>query len=412
MPAGARPKGGTLKLETYMSSEKIIFFIVFASAIPIITNILVPGMVGIPSLIAKLMIAYFLYYFYGTSQYDSLDGKNVLGIWIFILLIGIFRAFIFNYSSYDGIRDSILALLNLAIVYCVYLGSFKNIIYYLRAFVVIMLPCAIFSDIIWKGYGLTDVAHILYPISMFLLLVPYMNKKWKMILIVIALYSIFHDISVRANILLLGFSFILLILFACSKRHYSIRLKKTIWVGCLTLPIIFLFLGISGRYNIFTELMSSPIQISGGTKDRSYFVDSRTIVYVDVFNSIDNTESLIFGKSPVSKIKTHMALRDSSYREGRNSTESGFLNILYFYGIIGVICFWCLVAYSSYKAIFCSNNKLAILLGLFVSFKFLFFFIEEPSFSMVTYFAIGLCLNPAFREMVDENIKESFSGKG
>lgn len=392
-----------------MSSKRIIFIIVLASAIPVIANILNPGKVGIAMLIERIVIAYLLYYLYGSAQYEKLDGRRILKVWILILFVGAIRAFIFNYSSFDGLRDSILAFLNIATVYCVYLGSIENAKYYLKSFVVIMIPCALISDLYWNSYGTTDVAHILYPVSLFLLLIPYLSTKWKIFIILIVIYSIFHDISVRSNILLLGFSFILLLLFILNRYNNTIRFKKIMWISCFIFPIIFLFLGISGRYNIFTELMSSNIQIEGGSKDRTYFVDSRTVVYADVFSSIEDVGSLIYGNSPVSKIKTHMALRYSSYKNGRNSTESGFLNILYFYGILGVVCFLCLALYSSYLSVFHSNNKLAILLGLYVSFKFLFIFIEEAHISMITYFAIGLCLNPDFRKMFDEDIKSVFN---
>ena len=47
--------------------------------------------------------------------------------------------------------------------------------------------------------------------------------------------------------------------------------------------------------------------------------------------------------------------------------------------------------------------------GLYVVFKFMFIFIEEPRISMITYFAIGLCMNPEFREMSDSEIKETLN---
>lgn len=391
-----------------MDIEKIIFYIVLASIIPIIANIFNPGIVGIPQLIAQILIIYFLYNLYGTKQFEILDGKLVFKLWLVILFFGVIRAFFTNYSSYEGIRDSLLALLNIATVYCAYLGGLQNTKTYLKAFLIILLPCAIISSLKWDAYGLTDVAHILYPISLLLLLMPYVTKKLKIILIAIALFSFFYDVSVRSNILLLGFSFILLVLYLVSKNNYQIRFRKVTWIGCFILPIVFLFLGVSGKYNFFAKLMSSKITISGGGKNRTYLVDSRTVVYKDVFRSLDSAESWIIGKSPVSKIKTQMNL--SNKKEGRGRTESGFLNILYFYGLIGVLCYMCLSMYASYLAVFRTNNKLVTLVGLYVAFKFLFIFIEEPSITMTTYFAIGLCLNPEFRNMEEEEVKEIFGG--
>lgn len=392
-----------------MRTGKIVFLIVLASVIPTIANIFNPGTVGIPQLIAQIIITYLLFNLYDTKQYERLDGKLLLSLWFIILFIGALRAFLNNYSSYSGIRDSLLALLNIATVYCVFLGGLQNTKVYMKAFLIIMLPCAIISSYKWDAYGFTDVAHILYPISLFLLLTPYVSKIWRIFLIAVALFSFFHDISVRSNVLLLSLSVILILLYFISKYNYQIKFRKITWFASFILPIIFLFLGISGRYNFFTELMSTKINISGGGKDRTYMVDSRTAVYEDVFRSFDGTGSLIFGNSPVTKIKTQMNIMER--KEGRNRTESGFLNILYFYGIVGILCYMCLSIYASYLAISHSNNKLATLVGLYVAFKFIFIFIEEPSITMTTYFAIGLCLNPMFRNAEEDEVKQILRGE-
>ena len=392
-----------------MYSGKIVFYIVLASVIPTIANIFNPGTVGIPQLIAQIVIAYLLYNLYGTRQYELLDGGFIFKSWLIILFFGAVRAFLINYSSYAGIRDSLLALLNIATAFCAYLGGLENTKTYLKAFLIIILPCAIISSLKWDAHGLTDVAHILYPISLLLLLTPYVSKKWRITMIAIALFSFFHDVSVRSNVLLLSFSAVLLILYLISKYNYQIRFRKITWIACFILPALFLFLGISGRYNFFAELISTNINISSGSKDRAYMVDSRTAVYEDVFHSFDDAGSLILGNSPVSKIKTQMNIQDQE--KGRNRTESGFLNILYFYGVIGILCYMCLSMYASHLAVFRSNNRLATLIGLYVAFKFLFIFIEEPSITMTTYFAIGLCLNPEFRNMEEEEVKQILQGK-
>ncbi len=391
-----------------MYIDKIVFYIVLVSVIPIIANIFNPGIVGIPQLITQILTTYFLYNLYGTRQYELLDGKMVFKLWLIILFFGVVRAFFTKISSYEGFRDSLLALLNIATVYCAYLGGLQNTRTYLKAFLIILLPCAIISSLKWDAYGLSDVAHILYPISLLLLLTPYVSKKWKITLVTIALFSFFYDISVRSNVLLLGFSAILLMLYLVSRNRYQIRFRKVTWIACFIVPVFFLILGVSGKYNIFKELMSTKITISGGGKNRTYLVDSRTAVYKDVFRSLDNMESWIIGKSPVSKIKTQMNLMNK--KEGRGRTESGFLNILYFYGLIGVLCYMCLSIYASYLAVFCTNNKLVTLVGLYVAFKFLFIFIEEPNITMTTYFAIGLCLNPVFRNMEEVEVKEFLKG--
>lgn len=394
-----------------MKIENIIFYIILASAIPIVANILAPGIVGVPTFISNIIIIIILYQLYSSSQYEILIGKKYIYIWVGILFIGGIRAFFQNISSFEGIRDAILSIVGISSVFCIYLGGIKNIPIYLKSFLIIMGGCSIFSALEWNSYGLTDVAHILYPISFFLFLYPYVSRKMRILLIVVALFSFFYDVSIRSNVLLLSFTFFLLFIFYVSRHRRFLMFRKLIWVTCIVLPFVLLFLGILGRYNIFRELMSSDVKIElSGSKGRSnYMTDSRTSVYEDVLTSIDNASALIFGKSPVAKINTHMAQISSSYKNGRSSTESGFLNILYFYGLIGVSGFLALTVYSSYMGVYRSYNKLAIMTGLYVVFKFMFIFIEEPRISMITYFAIGLCMNPEFREMSDSEIKETLN---
>lgn len=389
-----------------MKIERIILYTVLALAIPIISNIIKPGNVGVPLLISGIILLYLAYCLYMSKQYEDLNGKILLKVWMGILFLGSLRALALNYTSFNGVRDSLLSFLNISIVLCVFIGNIWNLKTYLKSFLIIMIPCAVFSALSWKSYGLTDVAHILYPISLFLLLLPYVTRKMKMLILAIAIISFFYDVSIRSNIFLLGGTLVFVFIYYISEKHTTLRYRRLVWLTFLILPFTLLFLGILGKYNIFKELMSSDIQIEvSGSKNRNnYLTDSRTMVYVDVLNSINGIDGWLLGYSPVSKIKTEMSKNNSDYKMGRNSTECGFLNILYYYGVIGILCFLFIIIYSSYLGLFKSNNKLVMMIGLYVAFKFFFMFLEEPNISMPTYFAIGVCLNSNFREMSDEQI--------
>lgn len=394
-----------------MKTERIILYMVLALGIPIIANIISPGAVGMPKLISGLILAYLAYCLYMSHQYEDLNGIIYIKVWIWILVIGSIRAFFLNYSSFTGLRDSLLSLLNICLLLSIFLGSACNLKKYLSCFQIVMIPCAFFSALYWTSYGTSDVAHILYPISLFILLLPYVGKRQKMIIVAIAIFSIFYDVSIRSNILLLFGSFLLLIVYYFSRYDIMLKGRTLIFSIFLALPLTLFFLGVTGKYNVFKELMSSDIQIEvSGSKNRdNYLTDSRTMVYFDVLTSMDGIKGWLLGYSPVSKIKTQMAKSNSAYKKGRASTECGFLNTLFRYGLLGVFCLFSLIAYSSYLGLFASNNKLAMVIGAFVAYKFFFLFIEEPDISMTTYFAIGLCLNPDFRGMSEEQLKEIFN---
>lgn len=391
-----------------------IFLIVLFSAIPTFFNILNPGIVGIPSLVSYLLILIVFFRLYKSKEYDRFDGQKYLKIWFFILLIGAIKALFLNYASYSGLRDSVLSFFYSVPLLFVLLSKIENIYSYLKSFLLVFIPCAVYSSIKWEGFGFTDVAHVLSPIAFFVLFVPFLPGKWKWIILSVSLFSLLYDLSVRSNVLSLFFSYFVLLLFYLKNNISWSKITNIICLCCIVVPFIFLYLGASGTYNIFQEMMSENIKLEvEGRKQRgeNYLIDSRTGVYIDVLSSIDDVPELIFGASPVTKFKTLMAKTIRDYRSGRNKTESGFLNILKFYGLIGVFSFLALNVYASYLGLSKSRNNLSVVIALFIAFKILYIFVEDPDIPMITYFAIGFCLNPKFRNMTDNQIIHFFALK-
>ena len=86
------------------------------------------------------------------------------------------------------------------------------------------------------------------------------------------------------------------------------------------------------------------------------------------------------------------------------------LNYIQYGGMLGLLIYGLLLIVASYKAVFKSNNKLMVLVGLYVAFKFLFSFIEDRvGFQPNTFYlflAVGMCYNVSLREMDDEEMRE------
>ena len=97
---------------------------------------------------------------------------------------------------------------------------------------------------------------------------------------------------------------------------------------------------------------------------------------------------------------------------GRYGAEVGFLNILLYSGIIGVILYLLMLLTASYYAIFHSNNFLSKMLGLLLAGRWITFFIEEfTNFDLNNVFIwiiIGMVSCIEFRALSDDDLKLFF----
>jgi len=143
--------------------------------------------------------------------------------------------------------------------------------------------------------------------------------------------------------------------------------------------------------------------------------DSRTAIYTDVFTELSKQNSYILGLGGNGKTNTSLIYDESGdydkiYKEGRRGTESGMLNHFQYSGIIGAFSYWLLLAASSFKAIFKSNNHFCKMLGLFMAFKVFYSFVEDQIMvnveSFYLMFLIGMCSNWKFRGFKDIEIKK------
>lgn len=257
----------------------------------------------------------------------------------------------------------------------------------------------------------------LYPrvvssVSLLILFLPYLKMKWKLFIVVVAVISVAMDVSYRVNVLRILFPTLLIVIYVY--RNYFSTLFLNLFSSLLfVLPLIFLFLGVNGHFNVFNEQL---IDIEVGTvNDNSGEVtnlaaDTRTLLYKEVINSmIMRDSSFVIGEGGGAAYETeifsHITLND----RGRYNSEVGFLNVLLYAGFIGVILYASALAYAVYYAINHSRNFLCKLLGLFLAFHWVIFFIEDiPRMDLncfVIWIAVGLCFSNRFRALTDQEVR-------
>ena len=259
--------------------------------------------------------------------------------------------------------------------------------------------------------GMMSVAHNASFLNIFLLFIPFLQKKWRRIIVFVVIVIALLDVdrrSIIANVL-----FCLVLGYGAPVLTKNI-VKAGVFASLILIPIILFIMGVSGVFNVF-EYMEESYTYQASEDARDMFADSRTDIYNDVFTELQDQDAMLWGLGGIGK--THTPLEDIKYynfdeiyAHGRSGTESGMLNYIQYGGMLGLLIYGLLLIVASYKAVFKSNNKLMVLVGLYVAFKFLFSFIEDRvGFQPNTFYlflAVGMCYNVSLREMDDEEMRE------
>ena len=261
-------------------------------------------------------------------------------------------------------------------------------------------------------------ARVMMAVSLFVLFIPYLKHRWRLLVVIVAVVSIAVDISYRVNALRVMFPFFLIALFLYRRAIPNGIFNFVLSIMLLT-PLVLLYLGVNNVFNVFTDNLidifntdvNSVAQGEIFTNDLSS--DTRTFLYREVLSSMAYKDSsFIFGEGGSSAYLTdwfeHITLND----RGRYSSEVGFLNTELYSGAVGVVLYMLMLFIPAYYAINKSSNFLSKTLGIFLAYHWIIFFIEDSTDLDVNYFCIwvtiGLCLSNKFRSLSDIQVKQFF----
>jgi len=253
-------------------------------------------------------------------------------------------------------------------------------------------------------------SRIMIPVGLFIVFLPFFKYRWKLLVIIVAISSILIVVGFRSNLIKIAFSVGLILIYWL--RNYiptiSIRFFR---IFLFALPLIFLVLAVTGRYNIFSEIGNQEGYTTLNTRGEveNLMTDTRSGLYRDVLATMDQSGNWLMGEGAGGRYQTERFdyLGDG---RGRYGSEVGILNILLYHGLIGVSIYFLLLFTVSYYAIRRSNNILAQLLGLYIAFRWTFAFVEEfTQYDLNFYFfwiTVGLVSSARFREMSNDDIKQ------
>jgi hypothetical protein len=300
-------------------------------------------------------------------------------------------------------------LIPLAIVmglnYKIFAGGYEFIIKRLFLYGFLMIPFSLASD--FELYP-----RIVIAVGLFILFIPYVNFKSRILIILVSAVSIFMDVSYRINTLRIVFALGLLVLYY-ARNFISSRSINVLVIILSVFPLVLLYMGIGGQFNVFTD---NPFDYSVKTgnvenlSDTNLADDTRTFLYKEVFYSmIQKDSSFIIGEGGGSAYKSYYFADSDLNDRGRYGSEVGFLNTLLYSGALGVF-FYALVLFSAaYYGVNHSKNYLCKMLGIFLAGHWLFFFVEDiTKFDLNFFFiwlSVGLCFSKQFRALTDFDIK-------
>jgi hypothetical protein len=280
------------------------------------------------------------------------------------------------------------------------------------AFGFAVIPLALLTD--FELY-----ARIVMAISLFIIFIPWLPYKWKILVFIVALTSAFVDLSYRINAIKIVFSCILLLVYF--NRKFISRKVLNLCAGFMFIfPLILFYLGVSGQYNIFQDNTADYV-VATGSHERgatvNLSIDTRTFLFQEVFYSmLKRDSSFVIGEGGGSAYESPFFSMYDLNERGRYGTEVGFINAVLYSGAIGVLLYMLMLMLPAYYAINKSNNYSCKLLGLFVTFHWVVFFIEDRTLMTMNFYfiwlAIGLCLSNQYRALSDDDVSDLFRSIG
>ena len=281
----------------------------------------------------------------------------------------------------------------------------------------------------WKYYLPLMVIVILFlhspsylnylPYSTLLIFFPIIPKQKRMWLLgIVFLFFITQEQRNDMVKMLMAFCIGMSITY-CNKKIIT-PIFRLMHIVLLLLPIVLLFLGITGKFNVFKmdeyikgDYHQTIRKADGEIQQDNLKADTRTFLYWNVFYTMKKYDAWIIGRSPAfgdeGPTWADRGKDEETKLIGRYGNEVEFLNLLLWYGIISTILYFFLYLRASYLAIYQSRSIFMKAIGIYVAFLWAWAFIWEVSnfeiYFMMNIVFLGVCFSKYYRSMNDKDFK-------
>lgn len=335
-------------------------------------------------------------------------------------MVGIFIYGLVEAQNYFEYRSLLGNCFTLLLPICVFFFANKLYLAYtlriwLKIALIIFIPIAFFTYSGAWGFYLS-------PLMLIGLFHPLLPKKWKWMVLFLIFIAGFADLGNRSNLIKFG---IVLVLIGSYYYHVNNRflLKTGRWIF-IVVPFFLLYLGWTGQFNVFQmdKYMPSYNVTNTYGDEEELTADTRTGIYVDVYATLTKYDRMLYGMSPArgyeggfgaSIVESIIAARNThgakNLRAERSGSEVGAINALLWTGIIGLLILSLFYWRAAYLAISKSNNIYVRTIGLFVAFRYCYWWIEDSnSFNIMgitNWMLIAVCLSKEFRIMTNNDMR-------
>jgi hypothetical protein len=260
-------------------------------------------------------------------------------------------------------------------------------------------------------------AKYLVPIMFMLLLIKPLSFRNKVIVLTFfSFIFIYGSLGARASVIKYSISFLIgLSLYTGIYKRKA--LVKTAHFILMFLPFVMFILGGLGIFNVFKidEYLPSISGVEvGNAYDRNeretISADTRTFIYAEAIGSAIRNQYVIQGRSLARGYDSETFADTDFYNRGeRYASEVSIINIFTYMGLIGVFVYFLVFYIASRKAIYQSSNQYMRMLGVYVSFRWVFAWIEDFSRFDLNYLfiwiMIAMCFSNAFLQMKDQDFE-------
>lgn len=361
----------------------------------------------------SMVFLYFMFsrIFVSTSQLALMNWLKLFLFWNIIeILIGAIVAD--GYWDWKGLTGNALVLILPLIAFSA--TNLRLVQELMNSYIRFALPLAIllFWTIAPYGFG-----YYLAPFAYLLLFFNTINRKWKIICILITILVLVADIDARSNVIKFTVPLAILIFsfFWNSKKIFLLRWLQLVF---FIIPILLFSLGVIGIFNVFKideyvkgEYLQEKRNKNGELVSVNLKADTRTGLYIEVLQGAKKYDSWVFGRTPARGNETELFSQLSSItgKKERIANEVAILNIFNWTGIIGVLLYMMVFYKASFLAINYSKNSYSKLIGLYIAFRWIYAWVEDINNFSLNYFMlwlfIGLCYSNEFRGMTNQEVK-------
>ena len=202
---------------------------------------------------------------------------------------------------------------------------------------------------------------------------------------------------------------------------------KLLHLALLIAPMVLLYLGLTGQYNIFEEISEenagqNTIEVieEGEIVEYDLMSDTRTIIYEEVLMSAIRNDYIVTGRT-LARGNDTFAYSDASedmmqqryddtVKIERSMNELCFPNIFTWLGIIGMVLYAGIYIVASFQAVYFSRNRYIRIFGVVTAAYFAYGWVENATavdtLNVTYWMFISICMSPYFRKMTNEEFKK------